>query len=304
MEHDVYLCTWTRSSEAYTLWLKSRPTIRGVGSTYAQAEEILIEAIQDSGGAAHAVLEYDPPLPNSDLETKYANPELFLIGGDDRFEIDLPKRTPFSTTDEKEARLKLVDEFFESPVCRKCFSSSSPRSGKPLPLRYALRKFDGGFGNVGNEGTNMLHIYSQEFLDLLHPVEKRQLEFRPVAGKGRGRFYELTGPCGLSRVAVAGIKVNGWRCVECDRRTFGCWIEGMSIHSFIAKTDLPESPSNIFTVGDPPDLQIAVTARRWKELVGRKGTRGFTSRLLGVVPNHELARHPGLPTYEERLREG
>jgi len=78
----------------------------------------------------------------------------------------------------------------------------------------------------------------------------------------------------------------------------------MSIDSFIAGSDLAPSLNGVFTVGDSPEVKLAVTAARWKELVGRKGTRGFVSRLLGVVPDREVVRDPELPSYDERLREG
>ncbi len=68
--------------------MKSWPQIRVSAPTYAEAEERLIEAIQDAGGAMQVVMEFDPPLPKSSLEEKYSKPEIYLIGGDDRFETD------------------------------------------------------------------------------------------------------------------------------------------------------------------------------------------------------------------------
>jgi hypothetical protein len=105
-------------------------------------------------------------------------------------------------------------------------------------------------------------------------------------------------------VAVAGIKIRGWRCTQCDHRTWGFWVEGMAINSFVARSDLSARSSGVFTVGTFPETQLAVTARRWKELLGKKGTRGFASRHVGVVPEHEVVRRPDLPSYEERLAEG
>jgi hypothetical protein len=42
----------------------------------------------------------------------------------------------------------------------------------------------------------------------------------------------------------------------------------------------------------PPDIRLAVTGERWKQLVGQKGTRGFVSSLLGVAPEQEVVRSP------------
>jgi hypothetical protein len=74
MEHGVYLCSWSRSPDGFSLWVKSRPHIRGEAPTYQEAEERLINAIQNAGGAMQAVLEFEPPLPKSDVEAKYNQP--------------------------------------------------------------------------------------------------------------------------------------------------------------------------------------------------------------------------------------
>ncbi len=213
MEHGIYICIWSLSTDGFTLWVREHPHIRGEAATYPEAEEHLIKAIQDA--------------------------------------------------------------------------------------------YDGAFGHVGHDGNSTHQILSDEFLGMLTTDERNSLKLQSVTGKGRARnFYELVGPMGPPLVAVAGMKISGWRCTSCDHRIWGYWVEGMSINSFIAKSDLPPNLCGVFTIGGPPEVKLAVTATRWKELVGKRGTRGFVSRLLGVVPDHELVRHPELPTIKERLQEG
>jgi hypothetical protein len=296
MEHNVYLCSWSRSTSGYALWVQARPQIHADGATYREAEERLLAAIQDAGGAMQAVLEFDPPLPKSTLETKYTDPEVLLICGDDRFETDAARPQPFETEAERHERLKGIDVFFQAPVCRKCKYASSPRSEKPLSVTCAPSRYDGAFGHVGHEAGTTIQLLSEEFIGLLSPEERRHLEFRPVKRSARARkFHELIGPSGPPFVAVADMKVSGWRCPQCDHRTWGYWSEGLSIDSFVARSDLPRSPQGVFTVGVLPEVQLAATAERWHELVGRKGTRGIVSRLLGVVPDREVVRLPELP---------
>ena len=139
MEDNVYLCTWSKSARGFILCVKSRPHVKAEGSTYSEAEERLIEAIQNAGGAMCAVLEFDPPLPKSTFQEKYATPELFLIHGDDRFETDLPRGRAFELAEEREARKKSEDAFFEAPVCRQCNFATGNRNEKPLFLTYARR---------------------------------------------------------------------------------------------------------------------------------------------------------------------
>ena len=142
MEHGVYICTWSRSRGGFTLWVKSRPQIRASGPSYAEAETRFIEAIWEGGGAMHAVVEFDPPLPKSTLEEKHSSPELYLIGGDDRFETDAPRRKPFGSAQEREARLRWLDaSSSRDRICRSACqgylpSAVSRRSSLP-PQRLA-----------------------------------------------------------------------------------------------------------------------------------------------------------------------
>jgi len=236
------------------------------------------------------------------LEEKYSSPEIYLIGGDDRFETDAPRWRWSESDQEIEDRLRWLDAFYDEPVCRKCKYTSGRRNDKRVTLTYA-GKYDGAFGSFGTDGGPNHQIVSEEFLALLTDAEKRSLGFQPSIRKGRKKFYELVGPEGPAHVAVGGMKISGWRCTQCDHRTWGYWVEGMTINSFVARSDMSPPPIGVFTVGTSPEIQLAVTAPRWKELLGKKGTRGFASRQLGVVPDHEVVRRPELPTAEERRAE-
>lgn len=226
-----------------------------------------------------------------------------MIGGDDRFETDSPRGKSFESAQEAHERLLWLDEFYDKPVCRKCKHTSGRRNGKPVTLTYAPGKYDGAFGSTGTDGGPCHQLVSEEFLELLTLEEKRSLEFLPTIRKRGRKFFELVGPEGPPHVAVAGLKISGWRCTECDHRTWGYWIAGIEMNSFVARSDLSLPLTGVFTVGSFPEIELAVTAPRWKEMLGRKGTRGFTSRPLGVAPDHEVVRQPELSIYEERLRE-
>ena len=303
MEDAVYVCCWKRSKGGFVLWVKSRPKVRGEGASYEEAEERLIEAIHAAGGAMIAVLEFDRPLPRTALQAKYGNPELYMIGGDDCFETDAPKPVPGETSKQRIERFKWRDAFYESPVCRECAYSKGPRSEKPLFLTDVPGRCDGASGSLGHEAGNDIEILSQEFLDLLTPKERKLLELRRCTGKGRAeKFFELIGPAGPASVRAADLKPGGWRCGACGYRMVGCRTEDFSIQEFIAKADLPSPLPGIFTVGAKPDVHLAATAERWKELVGRKGTRGFVSMMLGVVGDRELIRQPKLPPLKKARR--
>jgi hypothetical protein len=235
---------------------------------------------------------------------RYSRPELYLIGGDDRFEVLAVKGQPFEDPEQLERRLRALDTFYEVPVCRTCKRTVGRRSDAPLTLKHVDADYDGAFGCLGADGGPQHQVVSEQFLELLTPGERSGLKLRPVLSRSRKRFFELVGPEGPPPVAVAGMHVSGWRCASCGYRTWGYWIDGMEIHSFVAQADLPASSSGVFTVGAFPEIEIAVTGARWSTLVGRNGTSGFVARPLGVVPDAEVIRQPDLPSYEEALRVG
>lgn len=301
MGNNVYICGWSHSSEGFSLWTKTGPRMTAQAPTYVLAEERLIAAIQERDGATYLVLEFDPPLPRSEQECKYTRPELYLIGGDDRFETAAARRVPFETAEEREARFSSeLDIFFERPLCRKCESATAPRSEQPLELTSVPSRFDGAFGHLEGRGSPRLQIVSEEFLDLLSLDERQRLVLHPTVNKGRSRrkFYELVGPAGPPFVAAMELPVNGWRCSACNYMTWGYWIDGMSIRSCVADSDLPQPLPSLFTVGTPPEIYLCVTGERWRELLGKKGVRGFVSEALGIVSDQELIRHPDLPSNE------
>jgi hypothetical protein len=237
VKHSVYVCSWSVSAEGYTLWVISRPQIHATALTLAEAEERLTRVIQEAGGALHVVMEFDPPLPLSAVEEKYSDPNVYLIGGDERFETYAPSWRGAESENERDERLRWSDSYYEKPLCRKCKFTLGKRSTKPLTLRYSLGKYDGAFGMIGTDGGPTHSVISEEFLELLTTEEKQALEFQPVITRGRRSFYELVGPTGPPFVAVSGLILGGWRCGHCDYRLWGYSIKGMAINSFIAKSD-------------------------------------------------------------------
>jgi hypothetical protein len=297
MEHDVYLCSWKRSRKGFTLWVIDRPTLRAEGSSYAEAEERFLDAIRSAGGAMQAVLEFQPPLPKTALAAKYSVPELYLIGGDGGFQADAPHGTSFDPEDQVQARLSRGDQFFTSPICRTCLTATGPRNDKPLRLNRVESRFDGAFGRVLNDCQTSVRIVSAAFVDLLASEERDRLDLRPTERERRGKaYFELAGPAGPAFVAVSGLPVAGWRCDACGYRTFGHYVPEVCYSwSFVAADDLPDPVPPIFVVGIPPEVRQCITADRWRELMGRKGTRGFVSMPLGVAPARETIRRPDLP---------
>ena len=311
MEDDVYLCSWSCSQSGYELWLKSRPTVRGCGATYDEAEEALIEAIHDSGGAVRAVLEFNPPLVPSDDVREFLTPSIVTIWGDERFEQGGPRRGGFfANAEERDAHLVWDDQHYEGGFCRACRAPRGPRTERPLELSYVRSGYGGGFVSIAG-GTS--YVFSEKFLELLTTQERDFLELRQVVHTRRSRvaYYELIGPPGPPLVGLKDVAPHsGWVCDDCCFRRFGYSRTGFSLNSFVASEDLPHPLPGIFTVGLQPCVELAATSERWAELVGKKGTQGMLSQPLGVVTPNRVDRKPPLrklsqpdPKVEARKRE-
>lgn len=300
MEHAVYLCGWKTSRKGIRLWTTAAPRLSVEAGSYDEAEELLLDAILNAGGAAQAVLEFVPPLPKSAILAKYCSPELLLVCGDDRFQTDFPDPDPVTGDESFEERMRWADTFYDRPLCRNCGASPGLRTERPLPMRYLPGRYDGAFGHIGRDAGPTIEIVSAAFLALLTPAERDALELRPVLRTRRGKkeFFELLGPAGPPMVAVAGLSLNGgWRCTAYGRGYWGYWSRSFELNDFLARSDLPAPLPGVFIVSRGPEIHLGMTAARWSELVGRPGTRGFASRRVGVVDDHKVIREPNLPPY-------
>lgn len=298
MEEAVYICSWERRAKNYEIRVVGHPKFNAEGKTLQDAEDALIDVVRETGGAMTPVFEYLNPWPRSALERRFSSPQLVLIAGNDRLETDLDGLPHPETLAKLEAIRSRVDGLYQSPVCRPCGFSSSPRNSVPHLVRYVNSKYDGAFGGWGARSN----LYSEEFLDLLLPAEREPLELLQVnRTSGSRKFYELVGPSGPEFVGVAGLNVTGWQCAACGHREWGYWIKGLSYSRFIASSAIQSVHLSVFTVGLQPNVCLAVTAQRWADLVGRRGTRGIVSEQLGVAPRSSAVRQPLLPTRQPPL---
>jgi len=298
MEEHVYLCGWERSGVRFKVWLRERPFSRAEGESFDSAVENLVEAVLKDGGAVTPFFEFDPPPPKNELDAQFFNPELFLLTGDERFETTEPRTTAFASREARELEANWFEQFFTEPTCRKCRLPNSQRNTQPLPLRYVGQGYDGGFVSLG---ATTVCVYSENFLELFSSHERHHLKFQMVSQPDHSRrtFFELIGPPGPPTVAAAGLSCSGWRCEACGQRLFSYSVKGLGCSSFVAKSDLLSPTPDVFTIGPAWQLELCVTAQRWKQMVGKKGTKGFKSRPLGVLPDNLVIREPELKAYPQ-----
>ena len=250
----VFVCNWRRSPEGFALWVKSQPTLCSQHLNYATAEEQLIDTIKKTASARIGVLEFDPPLPASEPESRFSYPDLLLISGSESIKALPPGQSNIPSHQNRD--WGWLDSFFEEPVCRVCSCASSPRSEKPLQLTDVPSRHCGATVDLAGLFTDR-QIFAQAFVDLLTPEERSHLMLRKVDCTESDRtFWELIGPSGPSAVAVAGLAPEGWFCEACRHRKLGYFIDGFDINDFVASSDLPRQ-ADVFTIGGSPTSSSA-----------------------------------------------
>lgn len=281
MEDHVYTCKWKRIESGFRLWVKGEPRLSIEGDDDIHVlSELLSAKIAESGGAFHAVLEFDKPFPKSAFDARYCTPELLTVCGDDRFEANL-------TLEERQNQHLWSDQFFEQPSCSRCRANESHRNDVPFQIDHLNSAFDGGFISVGRTS---IYVFSSEFIEQLTEEERASLHFRPIAlpKKSKKSYFELAGPAGVPFVRVSTLEHTGASCKYCGFTTYGYWSPKSAIRRFVAASSLPGPIPSLFTVGSLPGVKLCVTAKRWAELNSNCGTRGFTSSSLGVAPDSDV----------------
>ena len=302
-EGRVYLCSWEQTGKSFRLWIKSRPKVQGRGGSYDEAEEALLDKICMHFGDGEAVLEYDRPLPESAQVARFLNPAIVNLTGNtspDKYGLleEVYVRRELSRGRVGKGGPYAMEELYSGGICRECGTAIGERNSVPLQVDVLESGYEGAH-LIHRHGE--IHIFSERFLDLLKPREKKGLELRPVhrLERSRKQFFELIAKPAIPFVFVKGLPMDGSRCGTCGRREFSLYESDFPIHDFVAKTDLPTPLPTCFTVGSDNDVRLCLTQERWLELARKPGARGLVGREIGVVEESECDRNPKLPRYKD-----
>ena len=262
-EEATFRCKWKPTSTGYTLWVPGYPAIKLDAPDLAAGTKAISELLLEHGVATTPFLELSPRPPVVETFRKFAQPELYLIHGND----------PCYSRSVDSAMLHT------GTICERCGGISGMRNDAPLRLDCPVSG-DGGFTA---DKLHSYHLFSGEFLKQLSIQERSRLAFREIQKPGRRPFFEIVGPVGVPTVAVAGLQHSGWFCLGCGRQVLAYCLADMPIHSFVLRSTLPTPLPTVFTVTDGGSLQLCATAARWDELREMRRSRGIVSQLLGVI---------------------
>lgn len=300
----VIACKWRRSPDGWKLWVKGRNNVSGSGATYEAAQEALIDGIMEAAPDLDAVLpivpEFDPPLPATAFAEPYLVPELYLIGGDEIFELNRPSQAQVESAESRAAYL-----LFTEGICPSCGHGRGERTAVAMRVDNAPRRVDAGWIRAAGF-RDFIRLFSDRFLELLTSPERERLAFRSITMPpgSRRQFYELCGRPDIELVGVRGLDADGLECPECGHRILRVldprlMDQGLHLTRFVCAEDLPNPLAGCFTVGCGNDLNLCVGRDLWDALRGQPHARGIMSERIGVVPESECERRPRIRNRRE-----
>jgi hypothetical protein len=291
LDGGVYLCAWTKARGIYKLSVVKRPELRAEAKDFAEAEELLVEAIHDEVGDMQPCLEYQEPPPKGVVQAKFEGPGIVSVGGSNDFLECVGE----------------LDGLFDGGLCPLCRHGIGARTDAPLVVEGFASGSDGAFVTIGQRGSwgrGRHQIFSAEFRAALDPQDAGRFEWIPVESKRKSKrkFFEPVSPPVAPHVLPAGlspeskrIQPDGFSCGKCGRKQLaGIPKGGDGIFKFVSAQDLPAVLPGCFQTGLPADLDFTMTKEKWKTLVGQPGTKRLMSGQVGVVPAGSAIATPQL----------
>lgn len=281
MEGRVYVCTWKRVGQRFRVWVKSRPKLAAEGRTFTEADETLWSLIIAKTGDGENSREYEPRAPVDAELARFLTPALVVVMGDALVHVEAGTE-------------------YDGVRCTTCGYIDGRRSDEPLVVADLESGFDAGLVVIRQRPFAAVRrsIFSDDFLALLLPAERKRFAWRKVVRPGRAKrvFHELLeADVTVENVGVSGLpKSGGWRCDRCGFRRLPHYVAWSWPQHWVCATDLSRRLPSCFGLTDGHDLALCITTERWRRLVGKRGTRGVLSYEVGVAGPDRCNRAPVL----------
>jgi hypothetical protein len=283
MEGGVYKASWKKESGKFTIRLKGHPKLIASKRTYDEAETAILDLITEKLGDGEAYIEFDKPLPKSEAEARYTNPDIVSLGANERAEtfIDSLSHSP----DEYAKELK---HYFKNGVCSECLCPLGPRNNRQMIFRYISG--NGGFTSYGLYTTL---IFSDEFIKSICLDRNKDIRLIPVKTmkKVRKKYFEIVGKPKYKFVGNADMAHTGWTCGACGVSVYGYHLAGLPFYKFI---HLQKSPNGFFICGDKTDVKLCTTRTNWLKTKKTSSSKGLIAEQIGVIRDARRVKNPKL----------
>jgi hypothetical protein len=281
MEGRVHVCSWKKSGKNYLAWLKDNPKITASASSFEKLDDLLWERIMDRTGDGENVREYVPAIPADKSLARLLPLRIVSVSGNTHSQI-----------------ARDAGSLYSGGICSRCKCFLGKRTDTPLVLDGVAPGYDAGF-----VWQKPFQFFSEDFLQRITKSERAQFEWRKVEILRRTRkvFCEMIPRGYVPDVAVKGLKFDPLRCGKCESvLCLHFFSNATPIYQYVCGADLPKPLPTLFAKGFSYDFKLCMSASRWMELVGCRGTSGMTSRRIGVVAEELRDRSPKMRKYPTR----
>lgn len=279
----VHAASWKQlPGGGFRLWLTGHARVRVEADTFAEAEELLAEAILVALGDSAPNVEFAPPAPSGDDP---AGSALAYVEWSARVGM------------QNAARL------FADGACDDCGRPIGQRTGDAIAIERApagaqvLQATSSASAWVPGFGID---VFAGTLLDRLTPAERAAFDWRPVqvARAGKAAFFELVGSSrNLSLVRVRGRKPFGATCRRCSRPAEPFYEPATGYPAgkhagapswYVAQSAIAALPGAVWSVGESAGFGLAFTAERWAAVRAGTPRLRVSATRIGVVPDGEV----------------
>lgn len=264
-EGRTYIVQTRRAGDGIEAFLVVRPATRVKGGSLAEIEEALRELVLTWFGDGEAAFEFvETDAPHDDDRSAW---------------LVLSPNGVVDTLAPSDA------ELFDGGVCPACRSALGERT-------KTIRTID-----ARGLREHIAYVRSQSslryatavdafFLDALSTAERGSLATLPLTYSVRRRspLFELVRSSPVRAAMVRERDPTGWRCASCGSVAYGYYENGRPV-VFVSASQLLAERSEVVAIEDDARVVgLAVSKRRWRELVS-KGVKCVSSQLVLVADN-------------------
>jgi hypothetical protein len=269
MEGKVYRAAWKKERNKFLIRLLSHPKIKVTKKTYEEAETAILDLITLKFGDGEAYLEFTKPLPRTDEEAQYVNPDIVHITENNRAETIFTRLSHF-----KREYAKELDRYFEKGVCSTCLAPLGKRNSREMIFEYIS-----GNGGIAEYGSYSTCIFSETFIKSVGVNKHPQIRLIPVRTikKTRTKYFEIAGTIKYRYIGNKKLEHVGWKCPHCSAKRFGYFSPHFSINNFV---HVSKTPLGFFLCGSQTEINLCTTRKTWLK---KKHFKEIIAMQVGVV---------------------
>lgn len=290
-EGGVYVCNWIKRGNSFEIQIQEEPELKVRAASLLEAEQQLIDLVEEALGDLQPCFEYVPPLPKESVTKKFEGTGIVAVSG---------ANDPLDYVGHP-------DELFTGGICSVCKKGIGTRTDKTLRVSIIPNPTDGAFVRIRVAvpfAEMSVEIFSEAFVQALTPKARNRFQWLPVESEKKTtiKLFEPISVPVVNRILPKGLisakerlQPDGFKCRRCGRLQLQGIPQGAAgIYSFVEQDCLPDPLPSCFQIGQTAALEFCFQNKTWTELVGKPGTKRLLSRQVGIVKRNQAQTKPDL----------